>query len=53
MFAMYIKSSTYISRCCFCAFTKLPADIPITITGSIIQIPIESTCIRTIIPFTA
>nr|DAL77283.1 MAG TPA: hypothetical protein [Caudoviricetes sp.] len=28
-------------------------DIPITITNTVIQIPIESTCIRPIIPITA
>nr|DAQ73293.1 MAG TPA: hypothetical protein [Caudoviricetes sp.] len=31
----------------------MTADIPITITYTVIQIPIESTCITTIIPVTA
>ena len=30
-----------------------PADIPITITGSVIQIPIETASFQAIIPFTA
>lgn len=46
------QGKQYHDRILLCIY-QVTADIPITITDTVITIPIESTCITAIIPITA